>query len=375
MKLRNIMILVLMIMLIMSGCSNNEQPDSSASGNNSVETVSDLEALQDGIEWLEDGLIGPADEPEIVSGDISHIEEANSTLYKAGESKCHEYTEKALENELAAIEYDISDNDIDIADLDAAVYNLAVKNVYLNIQYYSDVMEAAIINSHGEVVTEDSAGNVLINFGDSRCIYTSDTGTSWGKEMSTLGVILSGVTNMYDSNVDYYTQKTTYDGVDYYEFVVDFHDRDEIKQLYSYIGDEYGEQMFNSIKASVASSGENKDNLPINVRLSYVLDGNGLSSFGFYYYFGDEVIPDEESWSNCYVVYNIDSMIAVPEWKLSDKWYEIDFDSLEEDDWEGVSELFQSDLTIISDILKGIFEDSAIEEVSPVTSGSDTDAK
>ena len=147
MKLRNIMILVLMIMLIMSGCSNNEQPDSSASGNNSVETVSDLEALQDGIEWLEDGLIGPADEPEIVSGDISHIEEANSTLYKAGESKCHEYTEKALENELAAIEYDISDNDIDIADLDAAVYNLAVKNVYLNIQYYSDVMEAAIIKA------------------------------------------------------------------------------------------------------------------------------------------------------------------------------------------------------------------------------------
>lgn len=224
--------------------------------------------------------------------------------------------------------------------LDSAVGNVRGANSYMAMYDQDNTTPVGVLlyNQSGEVVQQTNDNQVMVFMSDNTCVYFSDSGISSGTDIDVLKQVSCAIKEAKEYNkIDLKKEKENGQN-SYTEYVLDVHGYDDVQKVMSRVGTEYGSQMTEAMKDSLATIqlSDGEDYKELNVRYSIALDKetNALNGVTCYYYFGNDGSVDFGEWKKCYLIWSVAYGGVIGSWKLPDSWYEFNYGNLSEDNVE-----------------------------------------
>ena len=257
---------------------------------------------------------------------------------------------------------------------------IANSALLINVQQGTEDWTTYITNKIGEsFAQESSSGSVIVHRKDDQTITYGEyiTFSMDGDIME----LLSSVVDMAKSG-DAVVLKSTedYAGEGYETIVVDVQGIDNIRKIYSKLGDDYADSMvaqFKDIQKNVVESGEYEvtENDQMNFRFMFVADENGewIVHVACYIYFGD-IDPADVTYSDINLSWLIEGITAVYDWSLDEAWYTFDWSTLPEiEDTTEVENMLVSQFEKIETMLNQYQIDHGLNESASESEAEGTD--
>lgn len=218
-----------------------------------------------------------------------------------------EYVYKELKSNLEDDSADIA-----YAEIMHIIENLENNNTYLAVQTSETSKDVYLYNKNGEIFAQSSDGEVTSVFrNDETVIKFTPEAIALGQDLDVLATAVFALkTALHYNDIDgisFYEVETVETERDYKEYRIDLVGKEAIRQVYSYMGDEFADNMLNSI---LEVAGENWEP---HLIYTFLISGDNIS-------FGCLVVEDDEEYTNWFV----DGYMIVDDWKLDKGWYEFD---------------------------------------------------
>ena len=258
------------------------------------------------------------------------------------------------------------------------VHNMQNSNTYVTLFGNSDGSQyiTTILNTKGEAITEDQAGNLNILKNDGTGLSRSEGQYWYGEKLlvTEIDVLDCAVHAAMDGIGTFQKIKSNVEGDTADLYLIDICGFDNIQKMYELYDPDYASYRIDELKSSFASDTENDVAHP-NFRFMPVVENNEFIACYYYLYFGEDQVA---TWDTCYLVWYFSSIIPIGDWQLDDEWYNYDFDKIEEDDAahveEMVDELFDNMIELLDTYL-GSSDDTPIDvdDYKEYTQSKDSD--
>ena len=239
--------------------------------------------------------------------------------------------------------------------LNEAIEAFRSKYLYLTVQDSEDTYVAMLYNPNGEVYAQGSeTGYTTVYLGDGKAVRYTDY-VNYGPDSDMFGLIESAYKMAVDGKATVLTCTEDSEVEGYTQLVIDINGWDKLNELYSYVGEDYGDMMIEQLKSGIAEASASDDSGisaddEMNFRFAFALNDETSmpDAVTCYVYIGD-IQPENVTWNDLGASWSYNGYTEVNEWKLLDKWDELDWETLS--DWESVDPaedvlLEQSDLII-----------------------------
>lgn len=205
-----------------------------------------------------------------------------------------------------------------------------------------------LYNKNREAIGEsESTGNKTFYLSDHGAIQFGET-VGYGHDSEVLSIVEQVAKIQSENNfpvlklVETKEELKLDDGTKIEAYAIDVRGWDNLKKVYSYVGDEFADLMIETLKASVKQLSEQEgsdvnETDTLNIRMVYQMeDEHTLYGAACYIYFGDKASNKIES-DELVFNWSFGDYLELYDWSFNQRWYELDWDNLE--NWDDTSEL------------------------------------
>ena len=190
------------------------------------------------------------------------------------------------------------------------------KNGYIQVMTGDSSFEAYLFNSKGEAIAQGSDTGVIVVYrNDGKSIRYSDL-VEYGYDISVMGVLNSAI-RLAKENKAYIAENShneeDEDGFEKYYIIVEGFEN--IRGMYSDIGDEFADSTVSRLKESVGDGASD-----VKYVFTFILGQNGELGVAC------EIEYDEQK----LMVWYFDGYTIVYDWELSENWYSYDFENMDD---------------------------------------------
>ena len=268
--------------------------------------------------------------------------------------------------------------------LGTCLETIKLNNNMLTVQDGTDSYITTMHNESGEVLTQStSTGYVTVYRKDNKAIRYTEY-IDFGPDSNVISIIDSAYHLAVDGDAQIYGVPDVDKDPDYTQVVVDINGWDSIQKLYENIDPTLGNIMVEQLKSSLVSTDEDGNTVDmsseeLNFRFLVVIynETNELNSAGCYIYLGTNhnIEWGDETLSTNWAIVGIQ---PVEKWSLSDDWYTLPFDDIE--NWEegdgnadAANELLKDTLADLTDMVERVMQQLGGTEAED-TEGTDSNS-
>ena len=273
--------------------------------------------------------------------------------------------------------------------LGTCIETIKLNNNMLTVQDGTDSYITTMHNESGEVLTQStSTGYVTVYRKDNKAVRYTEY-IDFGPDSNVISIIDSAYHLAVDGDAQVYGVPDEDKDPDYTQVVIDVTGWDSIQKLYENIDPTLGNIMVEQLKSSLVSTDEDGNTVDmsseeLNFRFLVVIynETNELNSAGCYVYLGTNhsIEWGDETLSTNWAIVGIQ---PVEKWSLSDDWYTLPFDDIE--NWEegdgnadAANELLKDTLADLTDMVERVMqqlEGTEAENTEGTDSNSTSDSE
>ena len=256
-------------------------------------------------------------------------------------------------------------------------------NVLLDVQNGEDTYTTLVYNQYGEAISQESdTGYISVYFNDGNCVTFTDY-VEYGHESDAISLIESSVKLVDDGAAELYLETDKgllNDG--FTRINLDIRGWNNITKLYNNIDKSFAEEMVAQLKSNLSlmvdSGIDGIDVDKINFRMVFIIEDEQtrLASTACCIYFGD-IDSEMISVSEMQASWLFEGYHIIPEWKLQEDWYSLDWGTLAdwtEDQLTEVEKLLVADYSAVDAMLTEHFNlDEEVNNSDSNTESEDSD--
>lgn len=258
-----------------------------------------------------------------------------------------------------------------------AIENVNNANTFMIAQDGEDTYKIFVYNKYGEGFGQASDGSSLTVYRkDHKAINYSEY-ISFGNDTEIRSLITSAYELAADGTFPVMTTTKEYQAEGHSSIVVDVQGFENIKKLYSNIGDDFADSVVEQMKLlrdKVVEDGTYGITADDQVNFRFIIVSNDeeswIESVGCYIYFGDKK-PETLEYSDLSLNWVVEGINELYDWELLDGWYTFDWSTLTI--WEDLTpaeDLLEEQFSVIQTMIEKFSEDNGID-LSGESEGTD----
>ena len=213
----------------------------------------------------------------------------------------------------------------------------------------------AVYNTNKEFIMQDEAGFTEMFMTGGNTLVFSD-GVGYGADLSYMEQ-LGKIIEMLDSgDADISEEDTSRYGEEgVTEYAIDIRGYDNIKKIYSVLGDDVASDIVESLKEQYKNINFAETSIGAasadvaNFRYNVIIKDGDIVSFGNYVYFGTE----RADWLKCFFNWQVSTIASMDEWAINTDFYSYDYTTLKDDNAKTVIDMMDKQMSELATLLTG----------------------